>query len=583
MTVQPNSAKTGAEQETLASERQVERKNSWVKVKGGPVIAVIDMGTNSFHMIVCQASPDKDHFEVLAKVKEAVPFFRRSLTAHYIDEPAMRAASRILRDMIKKAKERGASTVVAVATSAVRESKNGEECLRRIRQELKVDARMVSGKEEARLIYLGVLSSLNSSRAKLKGRFCIVDIGGGSTELIVGDRGHIYFAESYKLGAARLTQRFFKRGIVTREYIRELHDEVKGVLRPSSNGITNSGGFETLIGTSGTIQALAKLDRVSCGTPHAELNGWIIDIDRLKELVVYLENAALKGEKPKGVSADRNETVLAGSIVLLETMRSLDVKQLSVCGAALREGVVVDRFLQTGWLEAGMTVHRDPRSKSVHNLLEKYGGSLEHAQQVAFISQLLFTQTRGILHNHSEDFGHLLWSASMLHDVGMFIGRNGHHKHSFYLIKNAGLLGHSEEEVALIASIARYHRGSEPKVTHEAWYSLDLEGRKTVYDLASFLRIAEALDRSHKQVIKDLRVIVSASGAASPTNISAAPSSSKEIQNSRTLNLFLNLHDNTHCQSEIWALNEKKAFFEDHFQVKLEVLVEAGVAMAQPD
>ncbi len=583
MTVQPNSAKTGAEQDTLASERQVERKNSWVKVKGGPVIAVIDMGTNSFHMIVCQASPDKDHFEVLAKVKEAVPFFRRSLTAHYIDEPAMRAASRILRDMIKKAKELGASTVVAVATSAVRESKNGEECLRRIRQELKVDARMVSGKEEARLIYLGVLSSLNSSRTKLKGRFCIVDIGGGSTELIVGDRGHIYFAESYKLGAARLTQRFFKRGIVTREYIRELHDEVKGVLRPSSNGITNSGGFETLIGTSGTIQALAKLDRVSCGTPHAELNGWIIDIDRLKELVVYLENAALKGEKPKGVSADRNETVLAGSIVLLETMRALDFKQLSVCGAALREGVVVDRFLQTGWLEAGMTVHRDPRSKSVHNLLEKYGGSLEHAQQVAFISQLLFTQTRGILHNHSEDFGHLLWSASMLHDVGMFIGRNGHHKHSFYLIKNAGLLGHSEEEVALIASIARYHRGSEPKVTHEAWYSLDLEGRKIVYDLASFLRIAEALDRSQKQVIKDLRVIVSASGAgASPTNISAAPSS-KEVQNSRTLNLFLNLHDNTHCQSEIWALNEKKAFFEDHFQVKLEVLVEAGVAMAQPD
>ncbi len=583
MTVQPNTPKTGAGQETPTSERQTERKNSWVKVKGGPVIAVIDMGTNSFHMIVCQASPDKDHFEVLAKVKEAVPFFRRSLTAHYIDEPAMRAASRILRDMIKKAKERGASTVVAVATSAVRESKNGEECLRRIRQELKVDARMVSGKEEARLIYLGVLSNLNSSRAKLKGRFCIVDIGGGSTELIVGDRGHIYFAESYKLGAARLTQRFFKRGIVTRESIRELHDEVKGVLRPSSNGITNSGGFETLIGTSGTIQALAKLDRVSCGTPHAELDGWIIDIDRLKELLIYLENAALKGEKPKGVSADRNETVLAGSIVLLETMRSLNVKQLSVCGAALREGVVVDRFLQTGWLEAGMTVHRDPRSKSVHNLLEKYEGSLEHAQQVAFLSQLLFTQTRGILHNHSEELGHLLWSASMLHDVGMFIGRNGHHKHSFYLIKNAGLLGHSEEEVALIASIARYHRGSEPKVTHEAWYNLDLEGRKTVYDLASFLRIAEALDRSHKQVIKDLRVIVSASdAAATSTNISAAPAS-KENQNARTLNLFLNLHDNTHCQSEIWALNEKKAFFEDHFQVKLEVLVEAGVAMALPD
>lgn len=572
MSGRPNPSKTKTAPDSRAEDeapvghgrKAPERKNSWVKVKGGPVVAVIDMGTNSFHMIVCQASPDKDHFEVLAKVKEAVPFFRRSLTAHYIDEPAMRAASRILREMIKKARERGASTVLAVATSAVRESKNGEECLRRIRQELKVDARMVSGKEEARLIYLGVLSNLNSVAPHLQGRFCIVDIGGGSTELIVGDREHIYFAESYKLGAARLTQRFFKRGIVTRENLRELHDEVRGVLRPSSNGISSSGGFELLIGTSGTIQALAKLDRVSSGNPHAELSGWVLEIDRLKELVSYLESAALKGEKPKGVSADRNETILAGSIVLLETMRSLGVKRVAVCTAALREGVVVDRFLQTGWLEAGMTVHRDPRSASVHNLLDKYHGSYEHAQQVAYLCEMLFTKTRGILHDHPEDIGHLLWSASMLHDVGMFIGRNGHHKHSYYLIKHAGLLGHSEEEVALIASIARYHRGSEPKVTHEAWYTLDLEGRKVVYDLASFLRVAEALDRSHKQVIKDLRVIVNA--APGPTT-------------SRVISLFLTLHEGANCQSEIWALSEKKHFFEEHFQVRLEVLVDAGVAV----
>ena len=120
-----------------------ERKGSWVKVKGGPVVAVVDMGTNSFHMIVCQASPEKDHFEVLAKVKEAVPFFRRSLSAHYIDEQALRSALRILRDMLKNAREHGASYTMAVATSAVRESKNGEECLRRIRAELKMDARAI--------------------------------------------------------------------------------------------------------------------------------------------------------------------------------------------------------------------------------------------------------------------------------------------------------------------------------------------------------------------------------------------------------------------------------------------------------
>ncbi|MBL0188582.1 MAG: Ppx/GppA family phosphatase [Candidatus Obscuribacter sp.] len=542
-----------------------ERKGSWVKVKGGPVVAVVDMGTNSFHMIVCQASPDKDHFEVLAKVKEAVPFFRRSLTAHYIDEPALRSCLRILRDMLKKARERGATYIMAVATSAVRESKNGEECLRRIRSELKMDARMISGKEEARLIYLGFLSSLPQTLPNFKGRFCIVDIGGGSTELIVGSSERTYFAESYKLGAARLTQRFFKRGEVTREAIKELHNEVRGVLRPSANGIATCGGFDVLVGTSGTIQALSKLDRVTCGTPHADLVGWTLEIDRLENIVNYLQGAALKGEKPKGVSADRNETILAGSIVLLETMRSLGARSLRVSTSALREGVVVDRFLQTGWLDAGLTMHRDPRSVSVYNLLEKYQVNFEHAQQVAFLSQQLFTQTRGLLHNYPEEVGHLLWSAAMLHDVGMFVGRNGHHKHSFYLIKNGGLLGHSEEEVAIIAGIARYHRGSEPKVTHEAWYTLDIDGRKMVHDLSAFLRIAEALDRSHKQIISDLKVVLRAS--------------SKDSQ-SRTLSLLLHLHNGENAQSEIWALNEKREYFENHYGVKLEILVEANVLLA---
>jgi exopolyphosphatase/guanosine-5'-triphosphate,3'-diphosphate pyrophosphatase len=556
---------------------KLERQGSWVKVKGGPIIAVIDMGTNSFHMIVCQASPEKDHFEVLLKVKEAVPFFRRSLTAHYIDEPALRAAVRILRDMIKKARERGASTIVAVATSAVRESKNGEECLRNIRQELRIDARMVSGKEEARLIYLGVLFNLSPKIALPEQRFCIIDIGGGSTELIVADHSQIYFAESYKLGAARLTQRFFKRGLVTKELIKEMHDEVRGVLRPSSNGIVISGGFDVLIGTSGTISALAKLDRVSQGNAHEELSGWTIDVDRLTDIVTYLETAALKGEKPKGVSTDRNETILAGSIVLLETMRSLKVKSLKFCTAALREGVVVDRFLQTGWLDGGLTLHRDPRSKSVHDLMEKYKGSFEHAQQVAYLSQLLFTQTRGKLHDHPEEVGHLLWSAAMLHDLGMYIGRNGHHKHSYYLIKHGGLLGHSEEEVAIIASIARYHRGSEPKVTHEAWYSIGVEDRNVVADLAAILRLAEALDRSHKQVIKDLRVVFKDSGKESNKDMI------RERESINTVSLMLSLHLGQNCLPELWALSEKKTFFEGHFGVRLEAAVDIGAALAKSD
>ncbi len=541
------------------------RKGSWAKVSGGPVFACIDMGTNSFHMIVCRAKPSKDGFEVITREKEIAPFFRQSLGAHYIDATALSTAKSILKNMLSHAQSRGATTVTAVATSAVRESRNGEEALEKIRTELNLDARMISGKEEARLIYLGVLYSM----PELDGRFCIVDIGGGSTEIISGDRESTFFAESYKLGAARLTLRYFKKNRPTEASLRALHEEVVGMLRPAAAHIDAEGGFESLIGTSGTVQALARLDRVQAGKQTDPLNGWKIPIGRLEELVRYLEEYSLRGDRIKGVTTDRSQTVLAGAIVLLEAMRCLGAEELTVCTSALREGVVVDRFLQTGWLEGSLKHHVDPRSASVHHLLEKYAGEFAHAEQVARLSQTIFEQTRGIIHDYTEEVAHILWSAAMLHDLGTYIGRNGHHKHSYYLIRHGGLLGHSEEEVSMIASVARYHRSSAPKDSHEAWYSLNDHAKSIVRDLAAILRVAEALDRSHRQVIDHLKVMVSPgatkNGAGKPASLCLVPL----------------LKPGENCLAEGWALDEKKSFFEDCFDVKLDLLVEASEIMAQ--
>ncbi|MEZ4487167.1 MAG: HD domain-containing protein [Cyanobacteriota/Melainabacteria group bacterium] len=141
--------------------------------------------------------------------------------------------------------------------------------------------------------------------------------------------------------------------------------------------------------------------------------------------------------------------------------------------------MVVDRFSQTGWLNAGLEAHRDPRSRSVYALLEKYSIRVDHAEHVAYLARQLFEQTRGILHDYPEEVAHILWSASMLHDLGTYISRNGHHKHSYYLIRHGGLLGHSEEEVGMIASVARYHRGSDPKESHEAWLEVQ-EGSRPI-------------------------------------------------------------------------------------------------------
>lgn len=523
------------------------------------------MGTNSFHMIVCQASEKRDHFEVITRVKEAVPFFRRALGAHTIDPTALAAAAKILKEMKLKAEEKGAKKILAVATSAVRESDNGEAVLERIRQELNLDARMISGREEARLIYLGVLWSM----PKLIGSFAIIDIGGGSTEIIVGDRHQTKFTQSYKLGAARLTQRFFKKEVPTPQEIRELHDEVRGMLRPTASKIQEQGGFERLIGTSGTVQSLAKLDRSRRKVTQQDSHGYRLSLANLQDIVEVIEHASLKGDRIKDMSTDRNRTILAGSIVLLEAMRSLEVSELSVCTAALREGVVVDNFLQSGWLVGPLNEHRDPRETSVRALLKKYDASMEHAEQVAFLATLIFDKLQELrLHEYSASARHLLWSAAMLHDVGMFIGRNGHHKHSYYLIKHGGLLGHSEEEVSIIASMARYHRGSDPKESHEAFLDLPFGTHKLVCDLASILRLAEALDRSHRRVVQNLEFDLEPAVKA------------RDGRSSLLMLIYIRTGES--WEAETWAVKEKKGLVEKQFCLKLGFEVRVSTRSERP-
>jgi exopolyphosphatase / guanosine-5'-triphosphate,3'-diphosphate pyrophosphatase len=283
-----------------------------------------------------------------------------------------------------------------------------------------------------------------------------------------------------------------------------------------------------------------------------------VGLTDLLEIVAKVEQSAIKGEKIEGVSSDRSQTILAGSIVLVETMRSLGAPEITVCTAALREGVVVDRFLQTGWLDGGLEVHRDPRSDSVHTLLDKYRANVPHAEQVAKLAEEIFRQTQGLLHDYPYEAGHLLWSAAMLHDVGTFIGRNGHHKHSYYLIRHGGLLGHSEDEVELIAWIARYHRGSEPKESHVPFNTLRAQDKKLVSDLAAILRVAEALDRSHRQVVDRLRVTLT---------------ESKDRFVGRELVLEIFVKQGETCQAETWALEEKKEFFERQYDLNVVLLL----------
>ena len=252
-------------------------------------------------------------------------------------------------------------------------------------------------------------------------------------------------------------------------------------------------------------------------------------------------------------------------------MKALQAKEIIVCAAALREGVAVDRFLQAGWLGSRLSMHQNPHSLSVSHLIKKYQGDVEHAQQVAWLACEIFWQTRKIIHNYSDEVANLLWAAAMLHDLGMYVSRSGHHKHSYYLIKQEELLGYNREEIQVIASIARYHRGSVPKETHEAFVALPLVERKLVTQMAAILRLAEALDRSHRQIIQTLKIKVNGNGNGKTKSKSKSTTKKVDHKKSHTLVFEATIKPESDGKAELWALSEKKELFQ--IQFKKEVLL----------
>ena len=255
------------------------------------------------------------------------------------------------------------------------------------------------------------------------------------------------------------------------------------------------------------------------------------------------------------ISKNRSEIILAGLIILKVIMRDLKAKEIIYCDRALREGLIVDKLLQKGIIKDRLQYQKTIRERSVLELANKYKFLKEHAFQVKKLSSKIFDQTKGLLHNYTEKEKELLEAAAILHDIGSLITHNDHHKHSYYLIRHSGLLGFNDEEVELIANIARYHRQSNPKDSHTNFQNLPREHKKTVKELSSILRIAEGLDKGHKCAIKDIEI---------------APNSSKK-------RLKCKLKSNMagyDCELEKWSAEGKSKDFKKEFGVDIDFVLQ---------
>lgn len=524
-------------------------------------IAAIDMGSNSFHIVVVEINPESQSFKVLDRLRETVRLgtFHEPKLKKELGVADMKRGFETLKRFKKLSEGHHVTEIFGSATSAVREAVNGREWLKGIRDKLGIDAHVISGVEEARLIYLGVLSA-----TELQGRrIGIVDIGGGSTELVVADDQFIYHLSSSKIGAVRLTEKDLQDETDIQTKIGFMENHIEGLISTKVQEIENVGGFDILIGTSGTIRNLAKINYKMHNFVNSDdvpnLNQHKLSFESLSTII----DKMIKTPKEKradvfDISKNRAEIILAGAITLRTIMKNLKAKEVIYCDRALREGLIVDKLLQKGIIKNRMDYQQTIRLRSVHELGNKYHYFKEHAFQVKKLSGMLFDQTKGLLHEYGSLEKELLEAAAILHDIGSLVAHNDHHKHSYYLIRNSGLLGFNDEEVDLIANIARYHRQSNPKDSHPNYQNLSRDHKKLVKELSSLLRIAEGLDKGHKCAIKDIELV---------------PNSTKKKLKCKIKSSI----DGYDCALEKWSAEGKSKDFKKEFGVDIDfVLVKSG-------
>jgi exopolyphosphatase/guanosine-5'-triphosphate,3'-diphosphate pyrophosphatase len=446
-------------------------------------LAAIDIGTSSIHMIVVEAQ--RHGYRIIDKEKEMVQLGRGSLEGKPLTEDALERGVTTLRSMAEIASRWNVDEIVAVATSTIREAPNRRAFLRAAAK-AGIEVRVISGEEEADYIYRAVRSAIDFHG----GTALVIDIGGGSVELVLATEDEVFLTGSEPLGALRMAERFGDDVERCRAFVRKRLKKTLAHAREL--------GYDFAVGTSGTIMTLAEL------AAETTVESGLRWLSRAKLEVLIDEIAATRLEDRSrrfNIDPRRAETLLPGAIVLDEIMDRLRIEQIRACDVALREGIV-ERILDS---RRDQKQRGGVRRSSVLALADRSSIDEAHAAQVTRLALRIFDQTEE-LHQLRTGERELLEYAAMLHEVGKRVSFQSHHKHSFYLISHAGLRGFTADQVAVIANVARYYRKSEPGDDHPWFTQLTARQQEIVRKLVAILRIADALDRGRRGAIRDIAV-----------------------------------------------------------------------------
>ena len=529
--------------------------------------AAMDIGTNSVRLAVVEVKPNQT-WTTLASQKQVVRLGEGEFDqipadskkgkdegeggGHSLTEAAIARGALVCARFAEVARGFGAEEIVALATAAVREADNGYEFVKRVRDLADLDVRIISGQEEARLIYLGVVSGVDLPDNK---RALFMDIGGGSTELIVGDSQSHAFLDSLKMGAIRLTA----EGVpdpskpVSAAAWDDLQQRVRSLLAPAARAI-GAVGFSVMYGSSGTAQNLAEIITNAAVTPNpTSLRNYELSLADVQATTKWLCAMTLEQRRRvPGINPERADIIIGGAAILQTVMETVGATAIRISDRGLREGIIVDRLRRIPAVEGTDIRPESARRRSIGQLMAATGVDAAHSAHIVHLSLSLFDQWKMLgLHDYGRA-RELLEYAALLHDAGFFVSHTDHQQHSYYLIRHSELLGFNDREIEIMASLALYHRKATPRRKHANYARLDAKAQRAIRVLSCALRLAEALDRSHLMLVQDILC-------------------EKLSQPDRVRMTLLATAD---AQLEVWAAEGQAPAFEKTFGLPLEVRVQ---------
>ncbi len=465
-------------------------------------LAAIDIGSNSIHMVIARIVSG-GHFEIVDRAKEMVGLGRGTLVHGHLSEEVFEAGFKALATFTQLARREGAEPILAVATSSIREASNGGDFVLRAWEELGLRVDVITGLEEARLVFEGARHSIDFRGQ----RPLVVDVGGGSVEIIQGVGPRIEWQESLKLGVARLTDKFISSDPPRKSEISKLRAHLQRKLEAAFKKARRTEPT-MMVGTSGTMLNLtAMAAAMRDGRAPETLHNHVLRLEDLRELTArILEQSAEERADLVGLDGRRVDLIAAGAVLTEVVFEGFGMDEMRACEWGLREGVILDFLARFPGYAESIERLPDIRRRSVLEMMRRFEADGDHGPQVARLALRLFDATRSI-HGYGRSEREGLEFAALLHDVGLHVSHRRHHYHSQYLISYSEILrGFTPEEIQTIAALARFHKGALPKLGSPELGELSSSARERVLGLAAILRVADALDRSHHGIVRAIRV-----------------------------------------------------------------------------